>query len=84
MVISSKKTELSGDTIIRVPMGFKGSSEPLSQERPDVPDILEHVVDRKEFKIRLANTHGQRSAATMLIKKMYSWRGYQTAFNMDD
>ncbi len=84
MVISSKKIELSGDTIIRLPMGFKGSSEPPSQERPDVPDILEHVLDRKEFKIRLADTHGQRSSASMLIKKMYSWRGYQTGFNMGD
>ncbi len=84
MVISSKKTGLSGDTIIRVPMGFKGSFEPPSQERPDVPDILEHVLDRKEFKIRLADTHGQRSSASMLIKKMYSWRGYQTEFNMGD
>ena len=85
MVISSKKNELSGDTIIRVPMGFnKGQAGPLNQERPDVPETLEHVVDRKEFKIRLADTHGQRSSASMLIKKMYSWRGYQTAFNMDD
>lgn len=85
MVISSKKNALSGDTIIRVPMGFKkGQAGPLNQERPDVPETLEHVVDRKEFKIRLADTHGQRSSASMLIKKMYSWRGYQTAFNMDD
>ena len=84
MVISSKKTELSGDTIVRLPMGFKGSSEPPSQERPVVPDILEHVLGRKEFKIRLADTHGQRSSASMLIKKMYSWRGYQTEFNMGD
>ena len=83
MVISSKKNELSGDTIIRVPLGFRAAG-PLMQERPDVADTLEHVVDRKEFKIRLADTHGQRSSASMLIKKMYSWRGYQTAFNMDD
>ena len=84
MVISSKKDDLSGDTIIRVPIGFKKSSGPLNQERPDVSNILEHVVDRKEFKIRLADSQGQRSSASMLIKKMYSWRGYQTSFNMDD
>ncbi len=84
MVISSKKNELSGDTIIRVPIGFKRTAGPLNQERTDVSDTLEHVVDRKEFKIRLADTHGQRSSASMLIKKMYSWRGYQTSFNADE
>jgi hypothetical protein len=83
MVISSKKNELSGDTIISVPLGFKAAG-PLNQERPDVAETLEHVVDRKEFKIRLADTHGQRSSASMLIKKMYSWRGYQTAFNAEE
>ncbi len=84
MVISSKKNDLSGDTIIRVPLGFKGASGPLNQERPDISNTHEHVVDRKEFKIRLADSHGQRSSASMLIKKMYSWRGYQTSFNMDE
>ncbi len=28
------------------------------------------------FKIRLANTEGQRSSVSYLIEKMYSWRGY--------
>jgi hypothetical protein len=31
-----------------------------------------------DFKIRLADTMGRRSSASMLIEKMYSWRGYQT------
>src|SRR5438045_1592409 len=26
--------------------------------------------------VRLANTDGQRSAANMLLSRMYSWRGY--------
>ena len=58
MVISSKKTNYPVTLLFGCQLDFKGSSEPLSQERPDVPEILEHVVDRKEFKIRLADTHG--------------------------
>ena len=79
MVTDSKKNVLSGDTIIRVPMGFELPASPLSHDKPDIPNTLERVVDRKEFKIRLADTQGRRSSASMLIKKMYSWRGYQTS-----
>ena len=32
--------------------------------------------DIQEFNIRMANSHGRREAATVLLKKMYSWRGY--------
>ena len=32
--------------------------------------------DLQEFNIRMANSQGRREAATMLLKKMYSWRGY--------
>src|SRR5207247_1501953 len=32
------------------------------------------------FRIRLADTHGQRTAASLLINKMYGWRGYGSAF----
>lgn len=31
------------------------------------------------FKIRLASSEGRRSAASYLIRKMYAWRGYETA-----
>jgi hypothetical protein len=30
----------------------------------------------QEFRIRMANLQGTRDAASMLLKKMYSWRGY--------
>lgn len=30
----------------------------------------------KTITVRLANSHGHRNAATMLINRMYSWRGY--------
>jgi hypothetical protein len=36
-------------------------------------------VSREEFKIRLANTEDRRRSASLLIEKMYSWRGYEAA-----
>lgn len=33
-------------------------------------------VTREEFKVRLATTEDRRKSASLLIEKMYSWRGY--------
>jgi len=33
-------------------------------------------VSRQEFKVRLATTDDRRKSASLLIEKMYSWRGY--------
>lgn len=33
---------------------------------------------RQEFKVRLATTDDRRKSASLLIEKMYSWRGYET------
>jgi hypothetical protein len=33
----------------------------------------------RRFAIRFADTDGHRNAASMLVQKMYSWRGYETA-----
>lgn len=33
-------------------------------------------VRRQEFKVRLATTEDRRKSASLLIEKMYSWRGY--------
>ena len=41
-------------------------------------DVHEHTPQRP-FCIRAANTAGQRSSASVLVSKMYSWRGYQTS-----
>jgi hypothetical protein len=35
-----------------------------------------HEVDEERFKIRLANSDHLRESASLLIKKMYAWRGY--------
>jgi hypothetical protein len=36
----------------------------------------EHPIDRQIFHIRMANSQGRREAATLLLTKMYGWRGY--------
>jgi hypothetical protein len=38
----------------------------------------ECVLTRGGYRLRLADSPGQRSKASMLIKSMYSWRGYPT------
>jgi len=40
---------------------------------------LEALIERKDFKIRLANTERGRNSASLLINKMYGWRGYGDA-----
>lgn len=37
----------------------------------------DHPIDQQVFHIRMANSAGQREAATLLLKKMYGWRGYE-------
>ena len=44
-------------------------------ERGDPPG-LDHPLDIQVFHIRLANSAGRREAASLLIRKMYGWRGY--------
>ncbi|WP_051294191.1 N-acyl amino acid synthase FeeM domain-containing protein [Pseudoduganella violaceinigra] len=36
-----------------------------------------HAIDQQAFHIRLANSAGQREAASVLLQKMYGWRGYE-------
>ena len=38
---------------------------------------LEHPIDQQIFHIRMANSQGRREAASLLLKKMYGWRGYE-------
>jgi len=41
------------------------------------PSSEETQVSRQEFKVRLATTEDRRKSASLLIEKMYSWRGYE-------
>lgn len=38
--------------------------------------LPDHPLDMQVFHIRLANSAGRRQAASLLIRKMYGWRGY--------
>ncbi|MES2317112.1 MAG: long-chain N-acyl amino acid synthase [Pseudomonadota bacterium] len=40
------------------------------------PPNLDHPLDVQVFHIRMANSAGRREAASLLIRKMYGWRGY--------
>ena len=44
-------------------------------ERGTSPN-LDHPLDVQVFHIRMANSAGRREAASLLIRKMYGWRGY--------
>lgn len=37
----------------------------------------DHEIDRQVFNLRMANSRGEREAASLLLKKMYGWRGYE-------
>ncbi len=43
---------------------------------PDSELVHRHPIDQQLFHICMANSEGRRRAASLLIKKRYSWRGY--------
>jgi len=51
-----------------------GHLPPEDELLADPPDGL--VIEQKNFRIRLADTENGRNKASMLINKMYAWRGY--------
>lgn len=56
----------------------------LCVETFDPPEIHTLSVDRKRYSIRYADSHGHRANASMLIEKMYAWRGYEGRFQVGD
>lgn len=66
------------------PRGRSGSaaapSAPIEVEAD--PANLDALIERKDFKIRLADTERGRNSASMLINKMYGWRGYGDAHEL--
>ena len=71
--------QLGSQTIIDVNEFVKGSvPQAIDMEASTGPAGGERKLPVSDFKIRLADTMGRRSSASLLIEKMYSWRGYQT------
>jgi len=48
----------------------------------NMPDDV--VIEQKNFRIRLADTENGRNKASMLINKMYAWRGYGSAHQVKE
>ncbi|SFO22678.1 N-acyl amino acid synthase FeeM domain-containing protein [Nitrosospira briensis] len=48
----------------------------LSIAESNADTVYEHPIDSQVFHIRMVNSEGRREAASLLVKKRYSWRGY--------
>jgi hypothetical protein len=46
--------------------------------------LLERILlERSDFQVRLADTRGRRNKSSLLINRMYSWRGYKRSTSID-
>lgn len=70
-------------TIVDLPLG-PGPLRNLTLERQEPAGTNSLALEQDKFKIRLANSEGRRESADLLIKKMYSWRGYDTSGIFND
>ena len=54
---------------------------PFTRYEPSVkPSSYDLNFDNRRFSIRLADNHGQRANASLLVERMYARRGYDTGF----
>lgn len=61
-------------------IGLIGDGHALGLDSAAIPDDADDlVIEQKNFRIRLADTESGRNSASMLINKMYAWRGYGSA-----
>ncbi|MES2561926.1 MAG: hypothetical protein V4637_04285 [Pseudomonadota bacterium] len=67
------RTDLDLDQV----RGDSGASRQVLSESEGIGSE-DTVVERRDFRIRVADTRGRRSKVSLLIERMYSWRGYQT------
>jgi len=73
--------DLVGRTIVGVPMEGQRALTSLVVDKPDTEGTRELALNQTLFKVRLADNDGRRSTASMLVKKMYAWRGYKIAWH---
>lgn len=67
----------NGPVCLDTPLSYAKVQHFIPPELEDEElDITEVAVNERNFKIRLADTEEGRSSASLLINKMYSWRGY--------
>lgn len=73
---SNSDNDDGSKTNIHIPFGSPHKLQSMMLLQPDTPGVRDFAVDRKFFRIRPADTDKHRNSASMLINKMYSWRGY--------
>ena len=49
----------------------------LAHEDAGAGDFEKVLVERSDFQVRLADTHGSRNKSSLLINRRYAWRGYK-------
>ncbi len=62
----------------------KADLVPISHNIPDQVESQEISSENRQFRIRLANTEERRESASVLVDKMYSWRGYEHSTKHDE
>ncbi len=67
---------MKGDTIIGVPFEPNHALRSLLQDGAPPDEAAGDEITRRLFKIRSADTPGQRGSASVLINRMYAHRGY--------
>ena len=73
--------ELGGRTIFGVAFDAPRTLTSLVVDQPDTAGTTELALTQTLFKVRLADNDGRRNTASMLVKKMYAWRGYKIAWH---
>lgn len=72
---SKRETDIGSQTIIAI--AEHGGLQPMCVDV--LGDAVNSVqVDQKKFKVRLTRNTEHAHSANLLIRKMYSWRGYET------
>ncbi len=73
--------DLSGRTIVGVPFDVPRPLTSLVVDQPEKEGHSELALNQTLFKVRLADSDGRRNTASMLVNKMYAWRGYKIAWH---
>ena len=77
MTVSDKQADNAAGAVAR-------SREMLDAADATPDNLVELTVDEKVFGLRMVDTPQGRNKASVLINKMYSWRGYAGAHNLAD
>lgn len=77
MTLNHSALETDQDVIASFFDAVSGELAQISLDMPESDKTREIARETQEFRIRLANTEDRRESASILINKMYSWRGYE-------